>query len=149
MTVTVRRPIAAFMAFAFVCSFGCAGTTQLDRADLVDPPQADVYHVSTRDGHILDFIACHMEEDSLVGTVRHTETQMTGEGAAARTSVTNRYEEVKIPWSDVVRVEANTKHGGSAELLLAGGAIVVGAVAFLLLSGGTDTQPTTGGGGGK
>jgi hypothetical protein len=149
MTVTVRRPIALMLAFAVLFMFGCAGTTQLDREDLADPPQAETYHVSTRDGHKLDFIALHMEEDSLVGTVRHTSTEVTGEGAAQRTSVTNRYEEMRIPWSDVVRVDADTKHGGSASLLLAGGAIVAGAVAFLLLSGNSGTEPTGGGGGGK
>ena len=149
MTVTFRRPIAAMLAFALLCVFGCAGTTQLDREDLADPPEAETYHVSTRDGHKLDFIALHMEEESLVGTVRHTATEVTGEGANQRTSVTNRYEEMRIPWSDVIRVDADTKHGGSSSLLLAGGAIVVGAAAFLLLSGNSGTQPTTGGGGGK
>jgi hypothetical protein len=148
MTVTIRRPVAAFLALAYICSLGCAGTTKLDREDLAEPPQADTYHVSTRDGRNLDFIALHLEDDWLVGTVRHTSTEVTGESAARRTSVTNRYEEVRIPWADVTQVEAEKGDGGPSGLLLVGGAIVAGAVAFLLLSGGTSTT-TSGGGGGK
>ena len=148
MTVSIRRPVATILALAYVCSMGCAGTTKLDREDLAEPPQADTYHVATRDGRKLDFIALHMEDDWLVGTVRHTSTEATGVGADSRQSVTNRYEEVRVPWADVTQVEADKGKGGPSGLLLAGGAIVAGAVAFLLLSGGSQTQ-TGGGGGGK
>jgi len=120
----------------------------LDREDLAEPPEADTYHVSTRDGRKLDFIALHLEDDWLVGTVRHTSTEATGAKEESRESVTNRYEEVRIPWADVTEVEAAKNNGGPSGLLLAGGAIVVGAVAFLLLSGNSQPQ-NTGGGGGK
>ena len=149
MTVTVQRPVAAILALAFMCSLGCAGTTKLNREDLAEPPQADTYQVSTRDGRKLDFIALHLEDDWLVGTVRQTSTESSGAGPESRTSVTNRYEEVRIPWADVTQVEADKGNGGPSGLLLAGGAIVAGAVAFLLLSGGNQTETTGGGGGGK
>jgi hypothetical protein len=149
MTVSIRRSVAAILALAYLCSLGCAGTTKLDREDLAEPPQAETYHVSTRDGRNLDFIALHMEDDWLVGTVRQTSTESSGDGTDSRTSVTNRYEEVRIPWTDVTQVEADKGNGGPSGLLLAGGAIVAGAVAFLLLSGGSQTQTTGGGGGGK
>ena len=148
MTVSIRRPVATILALAYACSVGCAGTTKLDREDLAEPPQAETYHVSTRDGRKLDFIALHLEDDWLVGTVRHTSTEATGVGAESRESVTNRYEEVRVPWVDVTQVEAEKGKGGPSGFLLAGGAIVAGAVAFLLLSGGSQTQ-NTGGGGGK
>ena len=53
--------------------------------------------MSTRDGRKLDFIALHLEEDWLVGTVRHTSTQATGLERRVSESVTNRYEEVRVP----------------------------------------------------
>jgi len=81
--------------------------------------------------------------------VRQTSTESSGAGPESRTSVTNRYEEVRIPWADVTQVEADKGNGGPSGLLLAGGAIVAGAVAFLLLSGGNQTETTGGGGGGK
>ena len=148
MTVTIQRPVAACLALVYLssCSLGCAGTTKLDREDLAEPPQADVYHVSTRDGRKLDFIALHLENDWLIGTVRRTSSEVTGEGEASRTSVTNRYEEVRVPWGDVTQVEADTGEGGPSGLLLAGGAIVAGAVAFLLLTGSSSTTPSGGGG---
>ncbi|HET9234596.1 MAG TPA: hypothetical protein VFP10_10685 [Candidatus Eisenbacteria bacterium] len=148
MNITVRRPVAALLVFTLLCACGCAGTTKLDREDLAAPPEAETYRVSMRDGRNLDFIALHMEEDWLVGTVRHTSAESTGEGDASRSSVTNRYEEVRVPWSDVTLVEADTGRGGPSGLLLAGGAIVAGAVAFLLLSQSGDDNPDTGGGGG-
>jgi hypothetical protein len=149
MTVSIKRPVAAILALVYISTIGCAGTTKLNRDDLAEPPQADTYHVSTRDGRKLDFIALHLEDDWLVGTVRHTDTEANGEGAESRTSVTNRYEEVRIPYADVTEVTADKGDGGPSGLLLAGGAIVAGAVAFLLLSGGSQTQTTSGGGGGK
>jgi len=149
MTVSIKRPIAAILALVYVSTIGCAGTTKLDREDLAEPPEADTYHVSTRDGRKLDFIALHLEDDWLVGTVRHTSTQANGTGSDGRTSETNRYEEVRIPYADVTQVEADKGNGGPSGLLLAGGAIVAGAVAFLLLSGSSQTQTTGGGGGGK
>jgi hypothetical protein len=88
-----------------------------------------------------------MEEENVVGTVRRTRTEVVGEGEAQRTNVTNRYEEVQVPWADVAMVEAVGKEGGSSGVLLIGGAIAIGAAVFLLLSGGGDTTPTSGGGG--
>jgi hypothetical protein len=149
MTVSIRRPVATILALAYACSMGCAGTTKLDREDLAEPPQAETYHVSTRDGRKLEFIALHLEDDWLVGTVRHTSTEAMGAGAESRESVTNRYEEVRVPWGDVTQVEADKANGGPSGLLLAGGAIVVGAVAFLLLSGTAKNEDTGGSGGGK
>lgn len=146
MNIIQRRPVAAVLV-TLLCASGCASTTKLDKEDLAAPPEAETYRVSMRDGRNLDFIALHLEEDWLVGTVRHTSAESTGEGDAARSSITNRYEEVRVPWSDVVLVEADTGKGGPSGLLLAGGAIVAGAAAFLLLSQGSDDNPDTGGGG--
>ena len=147
MNIIQRRPVAAVLILTLLCVSGCASTTKLSKEDLAAPPDAETYRVSTRDGRNLDFIALHLEEDWLVGTVRHTSAQSMGEGDATRSSVTNRYEEVRVPWSDVVLVEADTGGGGPSGLLLAGGAIVAGAAAFLLLSQGSDDNPDTGGGG--
>lgn len=147
MNVTLRRPVAALLITTLLWVSGCAGTTKLNKEDLAEPPDAETYRVSMRDGRNLDFIALHLEEEWLVGTVRQTATESSGEGDASRSSVTNRYEEVRVPWSDVMLVEADTGGGGPSGLLLAGGAIVAGAVAFLLLSQGSDDTPDTGGGG--
>jgi len=149
MTVIPRRPVAVLLVFTVFWACGCAGTTKLDREGLAEPPEAETYRVSMRDGRDLDFIALHLEDDWLVGTVRHTSAETTGVGDSSRSSVTNRYEEVRVPWAEVSQVEAETGRGGPPSLLLAGGAIVAGAVAFLLLSGGTETENSGGGGGGK
>jgi hypothetical protein len=143
----VRRPVAFVLAICLTISTGGAGgRTALDRADLLDPDPAQSYLVTTKDGRELTFISLHLEGDWLVGTVRITTSEVEGEGEDARTSVTNRYEEMRLPWSEVAGVEADVGKKGGSGFLLAGGAIVVGVAAFLLLTGGSDDEPTDNGG---
>jgi hypothetical protein len=143
-----RRLTAVILAWVLLVTAGCAGgPTRLDREDLLDPPAAKTYRVTTRDGRTLAFIALHMEEDSLVGTVRRTASETVGEGETQRTNVTNRYEEARLPWADVALVEAVGTKGGPSGILLVGGAIALGAAVFLLLNGGSDPPPDGGGGG--
>ena len=143
----VRRPIALALAICLTVSSGCAGgRTVLDKEDLLDPDPAHSYMVTTNDGRELTFISLYLEGDWLVGTVRITTSEVEGEGEDARTSVTNRYEEIRLPWSEVAHVEAEGGKKGGSGFLLAGAAIVVGVAAFLLFTGGSDDEPTDNGG---
>ena len=149
MNSGVRRGISAVLAAALLGTAACAGgPTRLDREDLLDPPAANAYVVTTNAGQRLTFISLHLENDDLLGTVRRTSTQTVGEGETQRENVTNRYEELRIPWAEVASVEAEGGKSGPSGVLLAGGAIVLGAAAFLLLTGGS-TETADGGGGGK
>jgi hypothetical protein len=94
----------------------------------------------------LTFISLHMEGDTLVGTRRITQSQAVGEGDAQREQVTNRYEESRVPWADVDRVEAVGVDKRGSGVLLAGGAIALGVAAFLILSSGNEDTPTDDGG---
>lgn len=121
----------------------CAGgPALLQRKDLENPKPAESYRVTTTDGQVLFFISLHLEGDWLAGTTRLTSEETEGEGETQRTNITNRYQEVRIPWAEVRSVEAlGLKRGGSS-VFLAGGALILGVAAFLVLSstGGSDTS---------
>ena len=138
----VTMGLAAIMTVS-----GCGGSgKRLDREALVDPPPARSYRVTTRDGRDWTFIALHLERNVLVGTVRITTAATEGEGEAARTNVTNRYEEVELPWDEVVAVEAEGTRKNDAGFLIAGATIVVGILAFLLLTSDGPGEPDPGDG---
>jgi hypothetical protein len=142
----IRRTAGGLLPIVLVT--GCAGGwTRLDEESLAAPEPARSYRVATRDGRTLTFIDLHLEGDFLVGTRRETVEERVGEGDAARTSVTNRYEEVRLPWSEVKTVEAERERRSASSYLLAAGALGVGVAAFLLLSGNGETDPDGGGGG--
>jgi len=148
-TRILRQGMALALSVVLAAGSGCgAGTTALRAEDLADPPPAKSYLVTAKDGREWTFISLHMEGTQLVGTVRITETATEGEGEEARTVVSNRYEEMSIPWADVARVEAEGKRRKDPAFYLAAGAVVVGVVAFVLLTGNNDNT-STGGGGGK
>ena len=90
-------------------------------------------------------ISLHVEGEWLVGTARITKTETVGEGEDARTNITNRYEEMRIPWEEVDTVEADIPRKTS-HLLLAAGGVALGIVAFLLFTGGSDSPPADNGG---
>lgn len=142
----MKRPIALGLALVLCSSNGCAtGWKQLDREELADPEPASSYKVTTRNGRELTFVSLHVEGDWLVGTARFTSSEVEGEGEEARTNVTNRYEEMRLPWNEIETVEAEADRAKDTGVYLAAGALVVGVAAFLLLSGGEDT-PTDGNG---
>ena len=146
---TTQRLLALILAVALGGPSGCAsGPKALDRKDLVHPEPARAYHVALTDGRTMTLISLHLEGDWLMGTRRITESTTEGSGEAARTNVTNRYEEVKIPWSEVAGVEADRGSSRDSSVYLAGAALVAGVAAFLLLSGSSNPPPSTGGGGG-
>jgi hypothetical protein len=143
-----RRWVAGGLLVPFLAVAGCgSGWKQLEQEELVAPEPARSYRVTTEDGRLLTFIDLHLEGESLVGTVRETRTETVGEGESQRSNVTNRYEEVRLPWNTVKRVEAERKGQPVSGVVLAAGAIGVGVAAFLLLSGNGDTTPDGGGGG--
>jgi len=135
---TMRRPVAVVLLLTFGVWAGCAGGGRtLSKQELEDPPAADSYVVTTTDGGTVTFISLHVDGDWLIGTARFTTTEEEGEGEDVTTSVANVYEEVRIPWAQVVSVEAlGGKQKSDTGFLLAGAAIVVGVVVFVLLVGG-------------
>jgi len=142
-----KRLISLGLAGVMTVAAGCGGGRMaLDRGDLDRPVTARAYEVITRDGRTLTFISLHMEGDTLVGTRRITQSQAVGEGDAQREQVTNRYEESRVPWADVDRVEAVGVDKRGSGVLLAGGAIALGVAAFLILSSGNEDTPTDDGG---
>ena len=144
-----QRLLALVLVVALGAPSGCAsGPKTLGRKDLVHPEPARAYHVSLTDGRTMTLISLHLEGEWLMGTQRITESTTEGTGEEARTNVTNRYEEVKIPWSEVAGVEADRGSNRDSSVFLAGAALLAGVAAFLLLSGNSNTAPTTGGGGG-
>ena len=94
----------------------------------------------------MTLISLHLEGNWLVGTARFTTTEEEGEGEDVTTSVTNVYEEIRIPWDQVASVEAMGVKKIDSGFLLVGAAILVGVVTFLVLSGGGDDEPETNGG---
>jgi len=148
---TGKRILGLILVVALAAPAGCAsGTQTLERKDLVHPEAARDYRVNLKDGRTMTLISLHVEGDWLLGTRRITETTTEGTGEAARTNITNRYEEVKLPWSDVASVEADRGSGRDSSVFLAGAALVAGVAAFILLSGSSNTAATGGtGGGGK
>jgi hypothetical protein len=139
------RLLALGLAALLALPTGCAGGRHaLDRGDLDDPVQARFYEVTTRDGQVLTFVSLHTEGDWLEGTVRIRSTETSGEGEALRTSVTNRYQEARIPWAEVQRVEAIGVQKKSPGFLLAASAVAVGVLAFLLLSSGDSASSSDG-----
>jgi len=149
MQMPFRRPVALLAVLALLVQAGCAtGAKTLSQDDLVNPKPARSYRVFLRDGRTLTLISLHREGELLLGTARTTVTETLGEGETARTNVTNRYENVKLPMADVERVEAEGSKAADASLFMAAGAIVMGVAAFLLLTQ-DSAPPPTGGGGGK
>jgi hypothetical protein len=144
----LRKWMAGGILVPFLAVQGCGGGwTTLDREELTSPEPAPSYRVTTRDDRVLTFIDLHLEGDTLVGTVRRTAEETVGEGDAARRVVSNRYDEVRLPWSDVATVEAQRSGKVASDYLLVAGAIGAGVIAFLLLSNTSDTAPHAGGNG--
>ncbi len=144
----VRKLTAWAVLGLFTLQTGCAGGAKtLERKDLVDPKPAEEYRVTTVDGRTLTFISLHLEGESLEGTVRYTTRETEGTGDAARTNVTNRYEEVNLPWSQVATVEAEQGRSSDNSVFFAAGALIAGVATFLLLTQGSTNPPTAGGGG--
>jgi len=147
----MKRGLSLGLALLLLVETGCAGGMQvLTREQLVDPKPARSYRVTTRSGEEVTFIALHLEGNRLVGTTRTTTKRTVGEGEEARLAVSNRYGERSIPWTEVVRVEAerdrSTPRGG---LMLATASVAVGVGLFLILGQGGGNTPASGGGGKK
>jgi hypothetical protein len=118
---------------------------EVQREDLLDPQPARGYHVTTADGRAWDFISLRSEEEWLTGTVRFTSTDQ-AEGSTEPGNITNRYEDIRIPWTEVRKVEAQKQKGGDTGLWLVAGAIAAGAAVFLIATGGSDEPPPDNGG---
>ena len=144
----IKRPVAAVLLLTFGLWAGCAGGGRtLNKTELEDPEPADFYEVTTSDGQVVTFISLHVEGDWLIGTARFTTTEEEGSGEDVTTSVANVYEEVRIPWEEVVSVVAvGAKNKNDTGFMLAAAAIVVGILAFVILTGGDDETPDDGGG---
>ena len=144
----LRRATASLVVAALLASTGCGGGRQvLEREDLVNPAPAKTYLVTTKSGDQLTLISLHLEGDALVGTQRVTVIEQVGTGETGRENVTNRYEEVRLPWSEVARVEADRGKGADHSLVFAAGAIVVGVAAFLVLTSDSPETPEDDNGG--
>lgn len=140
------RAVRVLVAGALLLQTACAGgRAALDRDDLRDPPPARSYFVTLADGTEYTFVSLHVEGDNLLGTARFTEQATVGEGPEARSEVTNRYEEMRIPWGDVRSVEAEGGGRASGGWMFAALSVAVGVGAFLLLSQGSDDRPAGGG----
>ena len=143
----MRRPVTVVLLMTFGIWVGCAGGGKtLSKSQLEDPEPADSYLVTTKDGEKVTLISLYLEGDWLVGTARFTTNVEEGEGEDVTTSVTNVYEEIRIPWDQVASVEAmGVKNVNSGFFLVAAG-IAIGVVTFLVLTGGGDDEPETNGG---
>lgn len=142
----VRPATLGLLVGFLLLQTGCAGGTHvLAREELVNPRPAAFYRVTTRDGKSYTFISLHLEGDLLLGTIRVTSSRTVGQGETARRNITNRYEEKRLSWSDVARVEAVGTHGTDLGFLAAAGTIAVGLGVFLLLTQQTPEKPSTGG----
>ncbi len=147
LATRMRRPVTGVLLLTFGIWVGCAGGSKtLSRSQLEDPEPADSYLVTTRGGEQVTLISLYLEGDWLVGTARFTTTEEEGEGEDVTTSVTNVYEEVRIPWDQIASVEAMGVKKVDSGFFLAGAAIAVGVIAFLVLTGGGDDEPVTNGG---
>ncbi len=146
----IRRALVGCLTGALLFQTGCAGGTKvLDREDLVHPEPAREYTVTLKDGRTLTFIALHLEGDNLAGTQRITREVTEGTGETARTNVTNRYLETRVPWSEVDQVQADLEGGKDQTIFIAAGAILAGVGVFLLATSGDSNPPAGDGGGGK
>lgn len=126
---------------------GCAGGGKtLSKNQLENPEPASSYLVTTKDGKKVTLISLHLEGDWLVGRARFTTTEVKGEGEDVTSSVTNVYEDFRMPWDQIASVEAMGVKKVSTGFLLGGVVIVVGVVTFLVLSGGGADQSDTNGG---
>jgi hypothetical protein len=143
----MRRGIVLALVALLVGQTGCAGGAQVvTREDLIRPKPAKSYTVTTVDGATHTFIALHVEGDWLEGTARTTTTQTVGTGEEAREAVSNRYEAMRIPWAEVLEVEADYGSDAKGGVLLAAASILAGVGAFLLLT--SEDPPDDGGGNG-
>ena len=143
----VRPVVVTWLVGLLALQTGCGGGARvLSQSELIQPKPAKSYRVTTRDGAVHRFISLHLEGDWLVGTVRVTSRERVGEGETVRENVTNRYEEKRLPWSSVVRVEAVGMESRDWGFLLAAGAIAAGVGVFLLLTQESPTPPVGGGG---
>jgi hypothetical protein len=143
----VKRSIAAFLSVIMLVQTGCGGGMKtLEREDLRQPEPARSFRVTLVNGEVLTFISLVLEGEELVGTVRTTKSVLEGEGEEARTTVTNIYEERRIPWDQVATVEAEAEREEGQTWLLALGAIAAGVVVFLVLADSGEEPPEDGGG---
>jgi hypothetical protein len=144
----VKRLIAAILGAVLLVESGCAGGMKtLEREDLQNPKPARSYRVTLVSGEVLTFISLGLEGEYLAGTIRTTKETVTGEGDQARSTVTNVYEERRIPWAEVATVEADQDKQEGQTWLLALGAVAVGVVAFLILADSGEDPPVDDGGG--
>jgi hypothetical protein len=138
----MRRWLCPWLAAGLLVQSGCAGKITLTEDELADPPPAKSYLVKLKDGREYTFISLHRESGNLVGTARITTRQEVGEGEEARVNVSNRYQEMTVPWSEVEEVEADTGRKKTSSVLLGAVVLAVGVGVFLLLTNDSDGGTT-------
>jgi hypothetical protein len=145
----LHRGTAVALIASLLLAAGCGGgMRELEKDELVQPEEAKSFRVTTWDGQEYTFIALHLEGDVLMGTERVTTTKVIGEGEEARETVSNRYQERRIPWDEVEKVEAESGGSRKGGIWIAAVSVAVGVAAFLLLTS-DSAEPVTAGGGGK
>lgn len=143
----MKRGLSSLLAAMLLLQSGCASSITLTKDELADPPPAKSYDVRMKDGREFTFISLHREGDSLLGTARITTREEVGEGEDKRVNISNRYEEMQLPWADVEEVEAKLGKKKTSSILLAVAAAAAGAGLFLLLT--NDSGSTSSGDNGK
>jgi hypothetical protein len=142
----MMRSIRRFGAIVMLAVTGCAGgRSVVPMSEVTSPPDRDVYYVTTTSGEELDFITLQSDGAVITGTVRDVKERLVGRGEDERVESSSQYRDVRLPLSDVARIEID-KPGSSPIVLLAAGAAALGG-AFLIFSAGDDDAGDTGGGG--
>jgi hypothetical protein len=142
----MRRWLSSILAAALLLQAGCAGRITLTEEELADPEPAKSYSVKMKDGREYTFISLHLEGGSLLGTARITTREEVGKGEEKRVNISNRYEEMKLPWGEVESVEAELGKKKLPSLLLAAVAVAAGVGLFVLLTNDSDSGTTDDGG---
>ena len=140
------RSIRKFGAILALLVTGCAGgRSAIPLSESTSLPDKDVYYVTTTTGEQLDFVTLQSDGAMISGTVREVRERLVGQGEDERVESRSQYRDVRMPLSEVARIEID-KPGTKPIVLLAAGAAAVGG-AFLIFSSGGDDASTTGGGG--
>ncbi len=140
-------PVRRFGAILALLVTGCAGGRSLvPMSEVTNPPDRDVYYVTTVSGEELNFITLQSDGSSLSGTVRDVQSRMIGQGESERVESRSQYRDVVMPLRDVARIEID-KPGSNPLLVIAAGAAIVGGAFFLF--GGTEEATTDDDGGGR
>ncbi|HEX7878244.1 MAG TPA: hypothetical protein VF720_02475 [Candidatus Eisenbacteria bacterium] len=142
------RSIRKFGAVLALLVTGCAGgRSAIPLNESTSLPDKDVYYVTTTMGEQLDFVTLESDGAVISGTVREVRERLVGQGDDERVESRSQYRDVRMPLSDVARIEVD-KPGSKPLVLIAAGAAAIGG-AFLIFSNGGDDATTGGGGGGK